>query len=93
MTAPHRVAWAPTRLCPVVRNTKAHSGVPNVQAAHKSAARCRWQAAGNYAPALLPNRLAAGQGCPITLYLDAQTRQYARASRRWLGSSAPRRLR
>jgi len=37
-----------------------------------------YKAAGNYAPAMLPNQLAAAQGCPITLYLDAQTRQYGR---------------
>ena len=35
-----------------------------------------YKAAGNYAPALLPNRLASVQGCPITLYLDAQGHQY-----------------
>jgi len=35
-----------------------------------------YKAAGNYAPALLPNRLASAQGCPITLYLDAQGHQY-----------------
>ena len=43
------------------------------------------QAAGNYAPALLPNRLAAAQGCPITLYLDAQSHQYGP----WRASDAP----